>query len=309
MPPSSSYLPPVMKDGEYGKWAELPPDLTSSILQRLGTVDILENAQKVCRSWRRVCKDPSMWRKIDMLNPGDLGSMPYDLEVMCRHAVDRSQGGLLEIDIWYFGTDELLNYIADRSSNLKTLRLIMCYPIADEGFIEAVAKLPLIEYLELSHCAMSGAALRVVGQTCPNLKTLKLSGEPNPDFNEDDLNNDDALAIAETMPGLRHLQVFGNFLTDTGLTAILDGCPHLEHLDLRKCFNVNFSGELAKRCVEKIKVVKRPNDSTAGHPYGNDWFHELNAKYTYGDTESRTMISVTPTMISVTPTTMIGTRC
>lgn len=49
-----------------------------------------------------------------MDNDGDLGSMGYDPEIMCRHAVDRSQGGLLEIDLWYFGTDELLNYIADR---------------------------------------------------------------------------------------------------------------------------------------------------------------------------------------------------
>lgn len=161
----------------------------------------------------------------------------------------------------------------------------MCYPIADEGFVEAVAKLPLIEYLELSHCSMSGASLKVVGHTCPNLKTLKLNGEPNPEFNDDDLNNDDALAIAESMPGLRHLQLFGNFLTDTGLTAILDGCPNLEHHDLRKCFNVDFAGELEKRCVERIKHVKRPNDSTVGHPYGNDWFHALNANYTFADTD------------------------
>nr|VDC58289.1 unnamed protein product [Brassica rapa] len=104
----------LMKPEEPRNWAELPPELISLILLRLNSIEILENAQKVCRSWRRVCKDPSMWRKIDMHNDGDLGSMGYDLEIMCRHAVDRSQGGLLEIYLWYFGTDELLNYIADR---------------------------------------------------------------------------------------------------------------------------------------------------------------------------------------------------
>lgn len=32
---------------------------------------------------------------------------------LCRHAVDRSCGGLLDINIDYFGTDDLLKYITD----------------------------------------------------------------------------------------------------------------------------------------------------------------------------------------------------
>ncbi|KFK30945.1 hypothetical protein AALP_AA6G048000 [Arabis alpina] len=223
-----------------------------------------------------------MWRKIDMENLGDLGDMSYDLEVMCRHAVDRSHGGLVEIDLRYFGTDELLEYIADRSSNLRTLRLIMCYPLADEGFVEAVVKLPLLEYLEVSHCSLSGESLKVAGQSCPNLKTLKLNSEPDPKFNDDECNDEDALAIAESMPELRHLQLFGNFLTNTGLNAILEGCPHLEHLDLRRCFNVNLSGDLAKQRFERIKEVKRPDDSIAGHPYGT---FPIDFGYQYGSSD------------------------
>lgn len=39
----------------------------------------------------------------------------YDAaEAMCRSAVDLSQGGLVEINIEYFGSDSLLAYIADR---------------------------------------------------------------------------------------------------------------------------------------------------------------------------------------------------
>lgn len=55
-----------------------------------------------------------MWRNIDMHNLGDLWDMDHDLEKMCRHAVDRSNGQLLSINIEYFGTDELLQYIANR---------------------------------------------------------------------------------------------------------------------------------------------------------------------------------------------------
>ena len=109
--PEPPLLTPAMKDGECRSWAELPSELTSSILSRLSSIDILENAQKVCTSWHRVCKDTAMWRKIDMRNFGDL---VLNLEMMCRHAVDRTQGGLVEIDIWHFGTDSLLSFIADR---------------------------------------------------------------------------------------------------------------------------------------------------------------------------------------------------
>ncbi|CAN6969869.1 F-box protein SKIP19 [Brassica rapa] len=291
-PTPSTSMPQLMKPEEPRNWAELPPELISSILLRLNSIQILEKAQKVCRSWRRICKDPSMWRRVDMYNDGDLGSMGYDLEIMCRHAVDRSQGGLLEIDLWYFGTDELLNYIADRSSNLKSLRLIMCYPIADEGFVEAVRKLPLLEYLEVTYGAMSGEALKVAGQSCPNLKKLRLNSETNHQFNDEELNDKKALGIAESMPELRHLQLVGNTLTNRGLTAILDGCPHLEHLDLRKCFNVRLEGDLEKRCSERIRELRRPDDSTADHPYGfniedllgpnNYYWDDLSAGYPYG---------------------------
>ncbi|CAB4306924.1 unnamed protein product [Prunus armeniaca] len=50
-----------------------------------------------------------------------------------------------------------------------------------------------------------------------------------------------------------HLQLRGNKLTNDGLQAILDGCPHLESLDLRGCFHLKLGGELGRRCAERIK--------------------------------------------------------
>lgn len=131
--------------------------------------------------------------------------------------------------------------------------------------MDAVSKLQLLEELEVSYCPLSGEALKVIGQSCPNLKTLKKNceGYRRPRDESDDV----ALAIAETMPGLCHLQLFGDRLTDAGLNAVLDGCPNLEHLDLRQCFNVYFVGGLGKRCFERIKVVRPPNDSVHDYPF------------------------------------------
>lgn len=104
-----------MKHGGYRRnWVDLPSELTSSILLRLNIHDILKNAQKVCKSWWRVCKDSSTWTKIETRISKNFDVWKYDLEAMCRHAVDLSRGGLLEINIEDFGSDSLLSYIADR---------------------------------------------------------------------------------------------------------------------------------------------------------------------------------------------------
>ncbi|CAE6137930.1 unnamed protein product [Arabidopsis arenosa] len=236
---SSSPLTPAMKNGESRNWTELPPELTSSILHRLGAIEILLNAQRVCRSWRRICKDPSMWRKIDIKIPRKFEDLFHDLEAVCRRAVDLSQGGLVEINIEHLANTSLLNYIADRSSNLRRLGLVYGGPVISSGVVEAVMKLPLLEELEITY--IRGQVLKVVGQSCPNLRTLKLNC-----MGAFKCCDKVALAIAETMPGLRHLRLYRNGLSDMGLNAILEGCPHLEHLELHKCLNINVVGDMGK---------------------------------------------------------------
>ncbi|CAK9181171.1 unnamed protein product [Ilex paraguariensis] len=70
------------------------------------------------------------------------------------------------------------------------------------------------------------------------------------------------------MHELRHLQLFGNNLTNDGLQAILSDCPHLVSLDLRQCFSISLAGNSVRSCFEKIKDVRYPNDST--EDYGFD---------------------------------------
>ncbi|KAJ4833863.1 hypothetical protein Tsubulata_035730 [Turnera subulata] len=270
-PPSQPPPPPPESEPEpepcTRNWLELPKDVTISILQRLGAVEIMESVQLVCTTWRSVCKDPSMWRSIDMSNRGEPYSMPHDLEIMCRNAVDRSSGHLLHIIIQHFGTDELLHYIAERASNLKSLKLGLCYEISPEGLSNAIKKMPLLEELELSYCcnSVTSESLETIGRSCPLLQSLKWNDQAA--LGGDSECDGEAMAIGKTMPGLRHLQLVGNFLTNNGLQAILDGCPHLESLDLRQCSYVKLDGSLGKRCAERVKVLKKPDDSTADYPY------------------------------------------
>jgi len=184
---------------------------------------------------------------------------------MCRLAVDRSCGQLVDLYMEYLGTDDLLRHIADSSSQLKRLRLVSCYDISDEGLSEVAAKLPLLEELDISCCSLSKETLKAVGRCCPHLKSLKFNGPTNRTSRLEC--DEEALAIAENMPRLRRLQLIGNKLTNDGLQAILDGCPHLESLDIRRCFNVTMAGNLGTRCAEQIKDLRRPQDSTEDYEF------------------------------------------
>ncbi|KAK2980548.1 hypothetical protein RJ640_015933 [Escallonia rubra] len=251
-------------------WLDLPRELTASILHRLGAIELLETAQKVCTTWRNICKDPAMWRTVDMRNSGRTYTLPYDLEKMTMHAVDLSCGQLEAINIENFGSDQLLLYIADRSSQLKRLRLVRCYEgISPEVFSEAFKKLPLLEELHLYFTVFGKQEIEVAGRFCTLLKSFKLNFHS---YEHPRKCDDEALAIAESMPELRNLQLFGNKMTDDGLRVILDKCPHLESLDLRQCFNVTLAGDVGYRCFERIKDLKRPHDSTDGCGFHTELF-------------------------------------
>ena len=111
---SSTSSPPSQAADETRNWLELPRDVKATILHKLSAIEILESAQKVCTTWRSICKDPAMWRTIDMCNPGELHNMSYDLQKMAMHAIDRSCGELVDINLEHFATDELLQYISER---------------------------------------------------------------------------------------------------------------------------------------------------------------------------------------------------
>ncbi|XP_062096289.1 F-box protein SKIP19-like [Humulus lupulus] len=269
---SSSTEPSPPK--EVRNWLEFPRDVTASILSRLGAIEIMTSGQMVCKSWLDICKDPLMWRTIDMRNNGDR-DFGLDLEKMCRDVVDRSCGQLVDINIEQFGSDELVRHITSSSSQIKRLRLACCYDVSDEGLIEAIEKLPLLEELDLTLCSFSENFIEALGNCCPHFRTLKLNSQahklPDMDPDEEKDFNEDVIAIGKYLPGLRHLQLIGSSMTNMGLQAILDGCPNLESLDLRQCLNINLKENLGKRCAEQIKLIRLPYDPLKDYGYIADY--------------------------------------
>ncbi|XP_047308428.1 putative F-box/LRR-repeat protein 9 [Impatiens glandulifera] len=244
--------------GESRNWVEgLPHDVTVAILQKVGVIDILENVQLVCTSWHEICQDPALWRSIDMCRR--LCSInhyytSYEMFEIIKQAIDRSCGQLIDFSLEHDCNDDILKYITDRKNQLRRLKLVTCLDITNHGLSEAAKMMPSMEELHLHFGSITEVGLENVGCSCPGLKSLT----HNRNRAVDDPNSE-ALAISRTMTQLRHLSLVGNSMTNTGLQAILDACPHLESLDLRKCNNVDLSGELGKKC-SSIKTFRHPNE-------------------------------------------------
>ncbi|KAJ9566044.1 hypothetical protein OSB04_002010 [Centaurea solstitialis] len=258
-------------------WLQMPDEIMGGmILQRLNAIQILESVQKVCRNWRRICKDPAMWRVIDFdiytyisyqkndfyyyscilfpKNDFDYYSyMSYTmnyLEKLCKQAVDRSCGELIDIRLKGYGNDDLIDHISRCSSKLNCLRLTACDDITPWGLSNALKRLPHLETLELYEFHIPKEEdIELIGRNCPLLKFFEME----PMCVGGDVY---ARAIAKSMPALRHLKLFGLKDDDNGVQAILNGCPHLESLDLRGCLYLDLDENLEKLCRERIKDFK-----------------------------------------------------
>ena len=102
---------PIIDSGERN-WLDLPQDAVLSIFRKLDTIDLLVRAHNVCTTWRKISKDPFLFRTINMPNLGE-PDYQLDLETLCQRAVDYSSGHIIDINIEYFGTDDLLHRIAN----------------------------------------------------------------------------------------------------------------------------------------------------------------------------------------------------
>ncbi|XP_023735444.1 putative F-box/LRR-repeat protein 23 [Lactuca sativa] len=233
--------PSKQQEPEERNWVDVPYDVMANILHKVDAFDILENAQKVCTSWRKICKDPMMWRVIDFsVNHARVDQLP-PLREMCEHAVDRSQGQFVDITIVGFTDNELLQYVADRSSQLRRLEISYCFEVTYISWSDALKKLPVLEELSIYVTHISKEAIESAGHYCPMLKTLKLNNNPLRSRELSRFPNERAIAIGKNLPELRHLELIGDKMTNVGLEVILNGCRHLESLDLRACSYIDLS--------------------------------------------------------------------
>nr|XP_043630208.1 putative F-box/LRR-repeat protein 23 [Erigeron canadensis] len=252
-------------------WLDVPPVVMANILKRIGLVEIVENARKVCTTWceicKDICKDPAMWQVIYVDAPKNERAR-QTREETCKYILEKSQGQLVDLTVVNSHDKDLLSHVAERTSQLKRLQFACCGGNMCESWNEGVLKkFTLLEELSLFDTSIHISSIEIVGKYCPLLTTLKLNQRPVPYSKSNKLYKKAVIstAIGNSLPGLRHLELIGNYMSNDGLKSILDGCPHLESLDLRGCFYIKLNGALRKRLLQTIKNLKMPKDSLEGY--------------------------------------------
>ncbi|XP_074341867.1 putative F-box/LRR-repeat protein 9 [Apium graveolens] len=242
-------------------WLDLPPEVIVSILQRVGTSDVLLNAKFVCKSWHTLCKDPHVWQVIELRRDVLSDKIREIKEFPAGACIYGKAGKILQKMAM-----QVVDLSSRQSSKLRRLRLEECSVWYDDGKLQdddnihydglsqMLRYLPLLEDLQLPYTRICEEGIKNAGRCCPHLKSFTLNQRTFcfPWVREIDWQ---AIAIAKYMHGLRSLQLFGNRMTVVGLMAILDNCRYLQYLDLRQCFNL--CEVLRKKTEPKTKYGQR----------------------------------------------------
>ncbi|XBH64059.1 hypothetical protein VPH35_117911 [Triticum aestivum] len=242
-------------------WAELPLDVMLYVLHKLDDVELMfGGAARVCRSWHDAVCEPELWRRVDMRGRSRRFRETVSLNKVTQLSIRFSAGQCRE----FFGQQDLDNdlllFLADRAPLLKSLHLTKHCDVTSKALAEAMKKFPLLEELELCECERYDTCVfELVATACPLLKHFKHVNDRAYSWYywERDLypvDNREALAIAR-MHELRSLKIFHSGLDNQGLTAILDGCPHLESLDIRYCSNIIMDSSMRAKCA-RVKTKK-----------------------------------------------------
>ncbi|WOK92181.1 F-box protein FBW2 [Canna indica] len=243
----------MAEGSEVRAWGDLTPDALGLIFRSLPLEDILTVIPTVCKSWGRAVSGPYCWQEIDI---GEWSEMckPEQLDQMLHMLIARSCGSFRSLRA-YGLSESMFSFMADHAGSLQRLELPRS-EISD-SIVELVApRLSNLTYLDLSYCRKIGArAIEAFGKNCRSLTYLVRRIHPTEWAIDNVCQDDEAYAIAKTMPQLRHLQLPYFLLTTQGALEIISKCRDLEHLDLRGCWNVTLDEKYLKEWHSNLHVI------------------------------------------------------
>lgn len=149
---------------------------------------------------------------------------------------------------------KLLSLDCASGDSLHTLRLPRS-EISDSIVEQLAWRLSNVTLLDLSYCCKIGArALEAFGKHCKSLVALRRVMHPL-EVESKACQDDEAHAIATTMPKLKYLEMAYLLLTTRGVLEILSNCKELEFLDMRGCWDVNIDENFLRDKFANLKVL------------------------------------------------------
>ncbi|XP_077251571.1 F-box protein FBW2-like [Tasmannia lanceolata] len=254
----------VCREEEVGSyWEGLSPEILALIFVRIPQHEMVKSVPFVCQSWREAVAGPYCWADIDIQQWCRQINRTEKIDFTIRRLVRLSKGTLRFFSGYKLG-EFGFSFIANAGKCLKVLKIPMSH-VTDRMVEKHAESLANLTVLDISYCLkITPKGLETVGKHCKSLVHLRRNMPP-PEFqNGHDppahpAEEGEAMAVAETMPALRHLEFgYGKF-SDLGLNAILTKCKALHHLDIQGCWNVMSEGDIEQK-LDMIKEFRGPWD-------------------------------------------------
>nr|XP_009410174.2 PREDICTED: F-box protein FBW2-like [Musa acuminata subsp. malaccensis] len=216
----------------------------------------------VCRSWREVMAGPYCWSEIDLdqwcrrIDRSDV------INFVVRRLVRRSRGTLRRLSAYRLSNSGFV-YVATSVRFLSVLQIPMS-DVTDQIVEKHVESFSTLTVLDISYCLkITSKGMEALGKHCKALVQLTRNMPP-PEFEttQDDgvaakVDEEEAMAIANNMAGLEHVELAYGKFSHHGLAAILTNCTALKILDVRGCWNVKMEDNIEAMCA-KIQSFRDP---------------------------------------------------
>ncbi|XP_062112555.1 F-box protein FBW2-like [Humulus lupulus] len=250
-------------DGDiFPPWDQLIPEVLVLIFNKLSLLEKLIEIPLVCKSWNRVVTAPDCWQDIDFEDTffyfKNLYGVFEDFDLMntiLQTTVRRSLGQLRSLNARYIVDDNTFSIIAEHAQCLGTLKLPSLW-IESSTIEDAAEMLSTVTHLDISYNGyfeLKVEAIKAIGYHCKSLEWFNMNMSVDSCL-EDSLLDEQAFAIASTMPKLKHLEIDFMIIGPEGLLKILSCCTQLEHLNIRGCFLLNDCGQYFEKFSD-LKVV------------------------------------------------------
>ncbi|KAJ3695832.1 hypothetical protein LUZ60_001209 [Juncus effusus] len=238
---------------ELRPWSDLIPDALGLIFRHLSLQDRLTVVPLVCKSWGRVVSGPYSWQEID-IEEWSKQCTPAQLDRMLELLFSFASGTFTRLCVSNLPSDSLFSSIVNHGGALKTLELPRS-EITDATVEQLAPRLSALTFLDLSYCTKIGPrAIEAFGRSCKALSGLRRRMYPLAVADKQS-QDEEARAIAKSMPRLRRLETAYLLLSTSGVVEVLSACKELEYLDVRGCWEVKLDEKLTKEKYPSIKIL------------------------------------------------------
>lgn len=128
--------------------------------------------------------------------------------------------------------------------------------MTDDVVEREAEKFSNVTSLDLSYCCKMGArALEAMGKKCRLLSSLRRNMHPYDTESKEMSQDEEAWAIASTMPKLKQLEIAYLLVETEGVMEIINKCRDLEFLDVRGCWDVRIEHKEIESKFPNLKII------------------------------------------------------